>query len=153
MIKKIFLIALLIFSVLAVKAQILTPVKWKVSSEVTNKGAALVFEANIDEGWHLYDTKIPEGGPIATSFNFEKLDGVKLVGGIMKSNKATTVFDKNFQLDLSYFSNKVVFKQYVKFTNDKPLVEGYIEFMACNDETCTAPTDEEFMFDFKNSKK
>ena len=54
-------------------AQMLTPVKWTTSVSVDDGGSGVVtFAAAIDEGWHLYSMDIPDGGPVATSINWEK---------------------------------------------------------------------------------
>ena len=74
-------IALLTFMVvsLAIQAQILTPVKWKISlSDSDTAEKTLVFSAKLDNGWHLYDMNLPEGGPVSTSFAFDKLEGADL---------------------------------------------------------------------------
>lgn len=145
--KKIALLIVLLASFLMSSAQVLTPVKWEFSKESeTKKGATLVFKASIDEGWHLYDTKIPDGGPIPTTFTFEGLQDVELVGEITASVDPKIVFDESFQMDLGYFSNEVQFKQKVKYTGKNPAITGYVDYMSCNDQTCTPPTDMEFSF-------
>lgn len=134
------------------QAQILTPVKWKIKlddSESVEK--TLTFTATIDNGWHLYDMNLPEGGPVSTSFAFETLEGVKLIGNPVASKEATTVFDEQFNMNLRWFAKNVSFTQKIEVTDPKGLkLEGYVEFMACNDENCLPPEKEEFSFDKKN---
>ena len=66
------LIALAFFS-LNLKAQVMDPVSWKFSSEMTGENEAeLIFKASIDMPWHLYSAYIPEGGPIATRPYFDE---------------------------------------------------------------------------------
>ncbi|NLB26042.1 MAG: thiol:disulfide interchange protein, partial [Bacteroidales bacterium] len=49
-----------------VDAQIIEPIKWSFDFNQEGNEAELVFTANIDDGWHLYDTQLPEGGPLPT---------------------------------------------------------------------------------------
>ncbi|MDE5745526.1 MAG: thiol:disulfide interchange protein, partial [Paramuribaculum sp.] len=60
-------------------AQILSPIIWNVTSSMTSDTEGeIVFSATIEDGWHLYGLNLPEGGPKATSIDFEKLDGMTL---------------------------------------------------------------------------
>ena len=65
-----FALTLLITSFIT-QAQIVNPTKWEFSSTQNGREVDLIFTAKIDQGWHLYDTYLPEGGPIATSFVYE----------------------------------------------------------------------------------
>ena len=130
-------IALLTFMVvsLAIQAQILTPVKWKISlSDSDTAEKTLVFNAKLDNGWHLYDMNLPEGGPVSTSFVFDKLEGAEVVGDATPSKEPTTVFDPQFNMELRWFAKEVTFTQKLKVTDPKKFkAEGYVEYMACND--------------------
>ena len=142
-------LALALITILA-QAQILTPVKWKVKVNDNNGSPEkeIVFTAMLDKGWHLYDMDLPEGGPVSTSFNFETLNGAELVGKATASTKPTTVFDEQFQMDLRWFAGAVSFTQKIKVNDlSKFKVDGYVEFMACNDETCLPPDNHNFTFD------
>ena len=102
-------IALLTFMVvsLAIQAQILTPVKWKISlSDSDTAEKTLVFSAKLDNGWHLYDMNLPEGGPVSTSFAFDKLEGAEVVGDATPSKEPTTVFDPQFNMELRWFAKE-----------------------------------------------
>ena len=148
--KKLFLMVWLTFFVLAaVQAQILTPVKWNIKlDDSATAEKTLVFTATLDNGWHLYDMNLPEGGPISTSFVFETLEGAKTVGEPVTSQTPTTVFDEQFQMELRWFAGSVTFSQKIEVTDPKHLkVAGYVEYMACNDENCLPPEKEEFSFD------
>ena len=147
-------IALLTFMVvsLAIQAQILTPVKWKISlSDSDTAEKILVFSAKLDNGWHLYDMNLPEGGPVSTSFAFDKLEGAEVVGDATPSKEPTTVFDPQFNMELRWFAKEVTFTQKLKVTDPKKFkAEGYVEYMACNDENCLPPEQESFAFDKKH---
>ena len=143
---------LLLMIAWAAEAQILTPVKWEIKLEDSDSSVkTLLFSAKLDNGWHLYDMNLPEGGPISTSFNYETLKGAKTVGSPVPSKKATTVYDEQFEMNLSWYAHEVSFTQKLEITNPKAFkVEGYVEFMACNDENCLPPDKESFSFNQSN---
>lgn len=152
--KKLFSILLLVFVTLAVQAQIHQPVKWKIKLEDSKTAEKeIVFTATIEKGWHLYDMNLPEGGPVSTSFAFETLQGVELIGQPVSNIKPTVVYDEQFAMDLRWFPGAVTFTQKVKILDPKKFkIEGEVEFMVCNDETCLPPDRESFAFDSKNTK-
>ncbi|MGM9760407.1 MAG: protein-disulfide reductase DsbD domain-containing protein, partial [Parabacteroides sp.] len=150
--KKLISTWLLTWIVFWTQAQILTPVKWQI--KLDDSGAAekaVVFTATADKGWHLYDMNLPEGGPISTSFTFETLTGAELVGTPTASATPTTVHDEQFGMDLRWYAGTVTFTQKFKVTEAaKFKMEGQVEFMACNDETCLPPDQIDFSFDKKS---
>ncbi len=144
-----FIFALL---TLMIQAQILTPVKWKINLEDNGTPEkTLVFTATSEPGWHLYDMNLPEGGPVSTSFSFETTNGVEIIGTPTPSKQATTVYDELFAMELRWYGGTITFTQPIKVTDAKKFkLEGEVEFMACNDETCLPPERIEFSFDKKN---
>ena len=151
--KKLISSIMLALIALVAQAQILTPVKWKI--KLDDKGGApekeIVFTATADKGWHLYDMNLPEGGPVSTSFTFDTLNGAELIGQPVPSVKPTTVYDEQFAMNLRWYPGTVSFIQKLKVTDPaKFKVEGEVEFMACNDETCLPPDQIPFSFDKKS---
>lgn len=151
--KKLISSIMLALIALVAQAQILTPVKWKI--KLDDKGGApekeIVFTATADKGWHLYDMNLPEGGPVSTSFTFETLNRAELIGQPVPSVKPTTVYDEQFAMNLRWYPGTVSFIQKLKVTDPaKFKVEGEVEFMACNDETCLPPDQIPFSFDKKS---
>ena len=151
--KKLISSIMLALIALVAQAQILTPVKWKI--KLDDEGGApekeIVFTATADKGWHLYDMNLPEGGPVSTSFTFETLNGAELIGQPVPSVKPTTVYDEQFAMNLRWYPGTVSFIQKLKITDPgKFKVEGEVEFMACNDETCLPPDQIPFSFDKKS---
>lgn len=140
-------IGLLLFVGTQLFAQILEPVKWSFESKQDGLEATLIFTANIEEEWHLYDTELPEGGPIRTSINFADSSLFEFVGKLTKEPLPTEYFDKIFNMKLGYFSKQAVLTQKIKLKNsDKVDIKGFVEFMSCNNETCTPPTEADFSF-------
>ena len=149
--QKLFTLLFLI-ATLASNAQVVNPVKWNFSQEkISDSEYELAFTATPDEGWHLYSTDLPDGGPIKTTFYFESLDNVELIGETVPEREPVEVFDQSFQMDLRWFDSEIKFTQKVK-VNGEGKVAGYVEFMSCNDEACTPPLTEEFTFELTGSK-
>ena len=143
---------LLLAATLFSNSQVVEPVKWSFSqNKVSENEYELIFTAVTDEGWHLYSTDLPDGGPIKTTFYFETLENAELVGEITPERKPDEVFDQSFQMDLRWFEGEIKFAQKVK-VNGKGTVAGYVEFMSCNDETCTPPMNAEFSFELEDGK-
>ncbi|MBL7970978.1 MAG: thioredoxin family protein [Prolixibacteraceae bacterium] len=140
-------ISFLFLFVLQSFAQILDPVKWTFESKQEGQEVTLIFKAVIDDGWHLYDTQLPEGGPIKTSIQFADSTLFDFAGELTKDPQPTEVFDKTFNMKLGYFSNQAVLTQKIKLKSSDPVdIKGFVEFMSCNDETCTPPVEVDFVF-------
>lgn len=147
--KKLTLIVAIVLSTLFVKGQIVNPSTWTFDSKQNGKELELIFKATIEKGWHLYDTYLPEGGPIATEFVFEDSSLFEIVGDIQKNPQPEKHFDETFQMNVGYFSNQVILTQKVKLASTNQVeIKGYVLFMSCNDETCTPPEEVDFSFKF-----
>lgn len=146
-------LSLLLLTGVQLFAQILEPVKWTFESKQVGQETTLVFKATIEEGWHLYDIDLPEGGPIKTSIHFTDSTLFDFIGELSKEPLPTEVFDKTFNMKLGYFSKQAVLTQKIKLkTEGETEIKGFVEFMSCNDETCTPPTEVEFTFSLNSSQ-
>ena len=147
-----FLFALILFTTL-IHAQIVNPTKWEFNSKQNGNEVDLIFKATIEQGWHLYDTYLPEGGPIATSFVFEDSTLFEFVGEIQKNPQPEIHLDPTFQMQVGYFNTMAELTQKIKLKNSNPVeIKGYVLFMSCNDETCTPPEEVKFSFKFNQTK-
>ena len=138
--KQLLLITLLLGSCILSFAQILKPVTWNILSKPTGQGETeLVIKATIQNGWHIYSTKLPEGGPVETSFKFTSDSArYKVIGQTAPTTSPLKEHDQIFNMDLEFFSKEVVFIQKIKlFTSDSFDLKGSIEYQSCNDQTCT----------------
>lgn len=153
--KKFFLSCLLIvMALLPAVAQIQEPVKFKAELKtISDTEAQIVFTGKIDAGWHVYSTDLPSGGPISATFNAEKIEGAELVGKLTPQGKEIEDFDKVFEMKLRYFEHTATFIQKLKITGATYMIEGYMEFGACNDENCLPPTEVPFSFSGKGAAK
>ncbi|WP_027452550.1 protein-disulfide reductase DsbD family protein [Segatella albensis] len=147
--KLISLIVVLMIAVLA-HAQMANPVKF--STQLKTNGTAeaeIVFNGKISSGWHVYSTGLGNDGPISATFNVEKIEGASLVGKLQARGHEISKFDKLFNMNLRFFEGKVQFVQKIKFTHPNYHINGYLEYGACNDQSCLPPSS----VDFKSSGK
>lgn len=144
--KVIFLLLLSTISLRGV-AQLPNPVKFTTSlSAISDNEIQILFKGSIESGWHVYSTDLPEGGPISATFNITKVEGAELAGKFKPLTKEIEKFDHVFEMKLKYFEKEVTFGQTLKLTAPTYQIEGYMEYGACNDETCLPPTEVPFKF-------
>jgi thiol:disulfide interchange protein len=141
-------IALIIFFILLishVSAQIYDPVTWDFSYEKKgDKKYELIFIATIEKNSHIYSMDIPSGGPIPTSFRIDTLPGYVVEGKTFEVTKPVEVLDDAFGFKIKTFSNTAEFRQKVTSVESSFTVKGAVNFMACNNATCSPPKDVEF---------
>jgi thiol:disulfide interchange protein DsbD len=87
---------------------------------------------------------IPAGGPIPTSFRFDTLPGYKLTGNTYEVTKPVEVLDDAFGFKIKTFSNSAEFRQKITALESSFTVKGAVNYMACNNATCSPPKDVEF---------
>ncbi|MFI3288827.1 MAG: protein-disulfide reductase DsbD family protein [Rikenellaceae bacterium] len=100
--------------------------------------------ATLDEGWHMYDMELREGGPNATIFTFASTDGYRLIGDVQSSVAPVVKYDEMFAMEIGYYEDSVTFTQDIELTNGNSEVDFVVEWMLCNDMSCMPPTDQEF---------
>lgn len=128
------------------------PVSWKFSlADKGNGEIELLATATIAPKWHLYDVKIPEGGPNPTVLTIDAVQGAVKTGTFKANRAAHKEFDNIFEMEIGFFENSVSFIQRFKVTDKtKFKLEGDIRAQACNDESCTAPDPISFKFSAKD---
>ncbi|MGN0049789.1 MAG: cytochrome c biogenesis protein CcdA [Prevotella sp.] len=143
--KKVLTLLLMFGLSFAAFAQMVDPVKFTAKLEML-KGdeAQIVFSGKIDNGWHVYSTELGNDGPISATFNVVKMDGVKTVGKLTPKGHEISEFDNMFGMKLRFFEGSVTFVQKIKFTKPTYNINCYLEYGACNDETCMPPTEVPF---------
>lgn len=124
-------------------------VTWNFSLEDAGNGEVnIVAKASVQQGWYMYDTKIPDGGPNPTMIEFDKTIGADVVGEFQSVDKKATVkYDEIFGMEIGTFTNSVTFAQRLRVTDKGSFsVEGNVRAQACNDQTCTPPLPVDFSF-------
>ncbi len=144
------LIVLTVLLSFGLKAQVIEPIKWSFEHKQNGNEVELIFTATMEPGWHLYDTYLPEGGPIPTEFVFNDTTLFEKVGELQKNPEPIEKFDNIFQLNLRFFSDKAVFTQKIRLLTDNAVdITGHVLFMGCDDEMCLPPNEAEFSFSMK----
>jgi thiol:disulfide interchange protein len=140
--RKLFLIAPFILLASFTSAQIYDPVTWDFSYEKkADKVYELIFTATIERNSHIYAMDIPTGGPIPTSFKLDSITGYKLEGNTYEVTKPVEVFDDAFGFKIKTFSNTAEFRQKITALQPSFTVTGMVNYMACNNSTCSPPKD------------
>lgn len=145
MTKSIGAVIFMLFIASFAAAQIYDPVTWEFSFEKKpgNK-VELIFTANVEEGSHIYSMDIPEGGPIPTSIVVDSSSAYIIDGAPYEVTKAEEVFDEAFSMKIKSFSGKAEFRQNITALKPSFTATGTLNFMACNNVTCSPPKDVEF---------
>ncbi|MBO5427645.1 MAG: thioredoxin family protein [Prevotella sp.] len=106
---------------------------------------AVTFSGTISGGWHVYAPD-EKNGPIPATFNVEKIEGLKVSGGLKADKAPVRKYEEMFGATVSYYENAVTFTQKLKITAKNYKIQGYLEYGACSDQSCTPPTSVDFSF-------
>ena len=143
--KRIMTVATLMLVSILAMAQMQTPVHFSVSQkQVSPSEVDVIFTGKIDKGWHVYSTGLPDDGPISATLTSETSEGAKAEGKLKAQGKEISQFDNLFGMKLRFFENNVTFVQRYKLTAEKYHIKGFLEYGACNDQSCLPPTQVEF---------
>jgi len=143
--RKTILLLTAVVATLNLQSQIFDPATWDFRYEKTGDYQyQLVISATIEEGSHIYSIDIPEGGPIPTSFRFDTVPDYALEGSPWEAIKPEDLFDEAFGFNIKSFSGKAEFRQKVTGKVPSFTVKGTVNYMACNNTTCSPPKDVEF---------
>ena len=135
-VKSILLSVIIAFSSIMAFAQPIEPVVWSSSVESVADGEyRITFKASIDEGWHMYDLGPYEGGPMATTFIFDPIEGYELVGEVKANKESVREMSDIFGMEIGSYQGDVSFSQMIK-APEGATVKGVVEWMACSDQ-CT----------------
>lgn len=141
------LVTLLVFAFITITSFAQqSPVNWTYKAVKENANTyKVIFTATFPAPWHIYSQTTPDGGPVPTSFEFAKNPLLNLQGKTSEKGDMKVTHDKNFGVDVKFYSNKVAFIQTVKVKgNIKTNISGTINFMVCNDHECLPPSDQKF---------
>ncbi|MBR4848023.1 MAG: thioredoxin family protein [Bacteroidaceae bacterium] len=136
--RKILLSLMLFLTTLNLSAQFgnIEPVTFEENVVVNGADGTIEFEAYIEDGFHLYSTDIPEGGPTPMEVTYSVVEGAEIVGALVPGEGAVTEMDPMFEMMVSYFSESAVFTQKVKFLGGKYRIKGTLRFQSCSDSNC-----------------
>ena len=141
------LTVLFIASLTSLGAQIIEPVEWKTDLKLVEQNRYLAtFNAQIDDGWHLYSQFSDPNGALPTEFIFlNSSDNYQSIGAV-KESEAMVDFDKVFQMDLTFFKNRATFETEIEIINaDLDYFEIEVNYQVCDDRLCIFRSE---VFDF-----
>ena len=132
--KKFILSLFLLVTVLQAGAQ--KPVT--VSHELTAKGSEVVIEfiAEIADGYYMYSTDIPKGGPKPTYVKFTEIEGAELVGELAPVEEALSKYEPVFDMQVTYFKEFASFIQSFKVLEKNFKLKGTLNYQSCGDMGC-----------------
>lgn len=134
-----------LFIINGAMSQIYDPVTWTFGYEKKGDNAyEIVFTAEIEKGSHIYAMDIPEGGPIPTSFSFNPPVDYTPDGKTYEVTPPEELMDEAFGFKIKSFSDRAEFRQKVNSHSPSFTVSGMVNFMSCNNTTCSPPKDVEF---------
>lgn len=148
--KRIFTLLFSAMILCCMAAQAQSQVKWKAAYQIGSNGqGTITLTADIEKDWHIYDTKLPDVGPVPTSIKFIG-EGFKFIGDVKASPAPKKVNDEMFGCELTYWEGKVKFIQKFKRTDKSAKkVTISVNYMICNDANCQPPRTETLTLDIK----
>lgn len=135
--KKTALLFFLLLSFIAGKAQIIEPVKW--SSKIEKKSDSeyvLIFNATIEENWHMYSQFSADGGGLPLEVEFNNAENNFEAVGKAEESETHKEYNDIFEVEETFFSNKAELKQTIKVSNpDNTVVQVGLYYQVCK-ESC-----------------
>lgn len=122
-----------------------SPVKWSFDiKKASADKAEFQATADISSGWNIYSVYMEDGGPIPTSFNFDKIENGKIEGNVIEKSQKITAFDNLFEMNVIKFKDKAEFTQAITNIESGFKVKGFVYYMCCDSQRCLPPTKAEF---------
>lgn len=128
-------------------------VSWSVSQQALDSEGTyrITMTADIQEGFHIYDTRSYEFGPDPTIITFRQDPSYELLGALQILSPVDSHYDDVFELEIGTMDGPAVFAQDVKLLQEAALVELNIEWMACNEVRCLPLDDQDFTIAIGNT--
>ena len=137
-IKRIFLLLIVCISFLANAQQgIIEPVKWDSKVEkISDTEYDIILIGVIDEEWHVFSQFTSEDGSLPSVLTFENTnDNYELVGKA-KESESVKVYSDIFEVEETYFLDKVQFTQRIKLlSEDVKQITVNLDYQVCK-EVC-----------------
>ncbi len=137
----------------APESKILDPVKWGFDINDNGDGTYdLVASANIEEGWTVYSQYTEGDGPVPTSITFNDPSLFEALGPATENGDLKKGFDQVFETNVTKFlgGTPYTITQKIKPDPDVKIIDGYLNFMTCDDTKCLPPAYIDFQFDLEN---
>ena len=121
-----------------------TQVSWdKQWEKIEDSRYRLIFNATIEEGWHIFSQYSPEGGSQPAFFEFIESDAYKRLGPVIEPTPEA-YYNDVFEVTEQIFSNEVRFEQVVEIYDLSKPIEITLYYQVCK-ELCISAS-EDFVF-------
>lgn len=136
--KKLFLSLVMLLAVLPAVAQFggYDPVSMEEVVTVKGDKGTIEFEAYIEDGYHLYSTKVPSGGPTPLTVKYHSVEGAEIVGELLVGEGEKTEYDSTFEMDVPFFEGSALFTQNIKLLGGDYRIEGTVTYQTCGQDQC-----------------
>jgi hypothetical protein len=123
------------------------PTHWTYEvKRVAGNDYELNFTLGLEEGWHIWAIDVGgDGLQVVPTFKFTPNKAAQLKGNIREEGNKMTAEMDGVEGKVSYYSNKVVYSQYVKAAAGTT-IKGTHQYQICNDVLCLAPKQVPFSF-------
>ena len=105
----------------------------------------LVFDMEIQDGWHVYAPG-QSAGVTAAELRLDSVRGLELCGPLAYEGRLVNHMDKVLDTQVSYFERQVRFMQTAVVLSPDWYIEGNLTYGACNDVSCLPPGHVEFRY-------
>ncbi|MEK9751020.1 MAG: protein-disulfide reductase DsbD domain-containing protein, partial [Flavobacteriaceae bacterium] len=121
-----------------------TQVSWDTEWEkMGNAQYRLIFNATIEEGWHIFSQYSPEGGSQPAFFEFLETDVYKRIGPVIEPTPEA-YYNDVFEVTEQIFKDEVRFEQLVEVYDLSKPIEITLYYQVCK-ELCISAS-EDFVF-------
>ncbi len=129
---------------LGLTAQILDPVDWSFEVKpLAGDTFELNWTATIDNGWWIYSQEVTDG-PIPTAVYLDKGEHYLPLADPQEGGNRKEGFDETFGVNVIKYTDEMILRQKVRWLDTAEPIEGFLEYMSCDDTQCLPPEEEIF---------
>lgn len=134
--RKVILLFISIFAATSIFSQ--EAAVWSFEQKDNGDGTIdLIFKADIQHPWYMYNTTQFENGPLPTNFEINQGAEFESVGKLNDILTPRPKYDDAFGMDVLVFEKEAAFSYTIKrLTNEPFKVEGILIFQTCNGSEC-----------------
>ena len=130
----------LAFNILAgflCQSQTISPVQWESKvTEISSTEYDIIINGTIEDGWHLFSQFTHEDGSLPSELTFEKVGTDYELVGTTKESKTVKVYNDIFEVEETYFLDKVAFVQRIRLLKqDVSRLKIILNYQTCR-EVC-----------------
>ena len=133
--KIIFLLILFLSGISNAQEAIINPVKWNSEIiKISDTEFDILLKGTIEKEWHVFSQFTHEDGSLPSELTFENSDGNYELLGAAKESETIKKYNDVFEVEETYFINKVTFIQRIKLLNkDVKQISIKLNYQVCKD--------------------